>query len=134
MKALSPLSSAKTVFLSPRSGGVFRRSSSVRFLLLTASLASISPAVLRYKSPGARGFLVKLREFQYLENYTASEKGMADAEAWDRAAALQEELENQYGDLFQKWYDADWERQMAEGSETVITPGDLYRNTAGSVL
>lgn len=80
-----------------------------------------------------RDFLVKLREFQYLENYTASEKGMADAEAWDRAAALQEELENQYGDLFQKWYDADWERQMAEGSETVITPGDLYRNTAGEI-
>lgn len=79
------------------------------------------------------GFLSKLREYQYLENYIASEKGVADMGAWERAEAVQTELEEQYGDFFKKWFDADWERQMAEGGRSEALPSDLYRNTAGEI-
>lgn len=79
------------------------------------------------------GFLSKLREYQYLENYIASEEGAADLDAWERAEAVRTELEERYGGLFQKWFDADWERQMAEGSRSKVLPSDLYQNTAGEI-
>ena len=53
--------------------------------------------------------------------------------AWERAEAVQTELEEQYGDFFKKWFDADWERQMAEGGRSEALPSDLYRNTAGEI-
>ena len=79
------------------------------------------------------GFLSRLREYQYLENYIASEKGVEDMGAWERAENIQTELEETYGELFQKWFDADWERQMAEGSRNEALPSDLYRDTAGEI-
>ena len=99
----------------------------------TERIEAAMQTIREIEATAPEGFLSKLREYQYLENYIASDQGSADLDAWERAESVQAELEERYGSLFTKWFDADWERQMAEGSRSEVMPGDLYRNTAGEI-